>query len=163
MLRLWPGYEMCLVMETLAWSQTDCNISKPCLVETKLYIVKSCTRVFLSSLWPRFPFISTFGSTDPLKARDGDRVKTTVQSLRQCMGFRSRHEGLLVPSNSLTLLFSTRPLCPAFTKPGRLSSSTSREALTKRNQEGVSSSAHQQYPQSQPISTSAVICPIHCT
>lgn len=34
---------------------------------------------------------------------------------------------------------------------------------TKRNQAGVSFPVHQQYPQSQPISTSAVICLIYCT
>lgn len=76
------------------------------------------------------------------------------------MGFRSRHEGLLVPSNPLNP--APFPLCPAFTKPRYPWSTTSSEDLTKKHHVGVSSSVHQQYPQSQPISPSAVICPIYC-
>lgn len=116
--------EMCLLIEQTV---RHANISKPGLMDTKLYIVS----FFFPSL------ICPFGSTNPLTAhllhRHGNRVNTTVQSLTQFLSFRSRHEGggVPVPSNSLTLLFSTHLPCPAFTKPSQPSTSTSHEELTK--------------------------------
>lgn len=55
---LGPNYETHLSTEP------DRSISKPCLVETKLYNLKFCTNVSLSSLQPQFPFVLCFGSTD---------------------------------------------------------------------------------------------------
>lgn len=105
-------------------SLADHNISKPWLLETN-YTLLNPTLTFSFPLRNHsFHLGSASGQTDRFSG-------ALRQQYSHCIGFRSRHEGLHVPSNSTTVfssLFLPKP-CPPW-------ANTSHEVLTRRTKRG---------------------------
>lgn len=132
-------------------SLADHNISKPWLLETNCTLLNPTPTFSFPLRNHSFHLGSASGQTDRFSG-------ALRQQYSHRIGFRSRHEGLHVPSNSTTVfssLFFTKTL-PAVGKHQP-------RGANEANQAGVSPSVHQQCPQSQHISTSAVNCPVYCT